>query len=117
MSKVIDQVAIAQEFLGDINAPFLAIYPPSVGHCPNQWGAGCYWPNGDILKDIRCQGSGPTLEAAIASMWDKVEKAKAAKKVLKTAAECKDAVLDLIREHDAAPTAFRDAVDALPVKP
>ena len=50
-------------------------------------------------------------------MWDKVEKAKAAKKVLKTAAECKDAVLDLIREHDAAPAAFRDAVDALPVKP
>jgi len=116
MVNVIDKAIIAQEFIGAINAPFLTIYPPSVGH-HNQWGAGCYWPNGDILKDTSCHGLGDTLEAAIAGMWEKVEQAKVAKKVLKTAAECKDAVLSLIREHDAAPAAFRDAVDALPVKP
>jgi len=45
-----------------------------------------------------------------------VEKAKLEKPVLRTATEVKEAVLNLIREHDAAPASFRDAVDALPVK-
>ena len=116
MSKVTEKATVAQEFLEGINAPFLTIYPPSKGHCPDRWGVGCYWPNGDIMKDTSCQGQGQTLEAAITDMWATVEKAKSAQKVLKTAAECKDAVLNLIREHDAAPAAFRDAVDALPVK-
>lgn len=117
MTKLINKAAEAQEFLGAINAPFLSIYPPSKGHRPDQWGVGCYWPNGDILKDTNCMGNGDTLEAAVTDMWVKVEKVKAAGKVLKTAAECKKAVIALIREHDAAPASFRDAVDALPVKP
>lgn len=77
--------------------------------------ASCYWPNNDVVRDARCHGHGATLAAAIADMEQKVEEAKAAIKPLNTAAECKDAVIALIREHDAAPASFRDAVDALPV--
>lgn len=85
----------------------------------NRHGSGfsayCYWPNGDVLRDIGCHGNGLTLADAIADMAAKIEKAKATRKVLKTAAECKEAVVQLIRQHEAAPAAFRDAVDALPV--
>ena len=107
---------IAQDFLADVNAPGISFYAPGFSNARTKWGATCYWPNGDVLRDIGCHGIGETLEAAIADMWAKVEKAKLEQKVLKTAAECKDAVLNLIREHDAAPASFRDAVDALPVK-
>lgn len=79
------------------------------------FGACCYWPTGDILRDTLCFGRGATLAEAIADMEQKVEEAKVKRKTLKTAAECKDAVIALIREHDAAPASFRDAVDALPV--
>ncbi|MBB4642336.1 hypothetical protein [Rhizorhapis suberifaciens] len=104
---------IAHEFIGAIDAPGFCVFAPNA---TGNWGASCYWPKGDVIRDTGCHGRGYTLEAAIADMWAKVEKAKEQQKVLKTAAECKEAVLNLIREHDAAPASFRDAVDALPVK-
>lgn len=82
----------------------------------NSFIASVYWPSGDVLLDKFCCGHGATLSKAIADMDGKIEKAKLEGKKLTTAAECKAAVLDLIREHDAAPASFRDAVDALPVK-
>lgn len=78
--------------------------------------ASCYWPNGDLLRDKHCCGQGETLDAAVQSLLEKVEIAKTEVVKLKTAAQCKAAVIELIREHDAAPASFRDAVDALPVK-
>ena len=73
-----------------------------------------YWPN-DSLRGKFCLGSAPTLAGALADYADKIAAAKVATQVLRTAKDCKDAVIALIREHDAAPAAFRDAVDALPV--
>lgn len=78
--------------------------------------ASVYWPNGDVLRDKHCWAGAETLDEAIAGMVEKVAEAEREGVKLTTAAECKAAVLDLIREHDAAPAAFRDAVDALPVK-
>lgn len=78
--------------------------------------ASTYWPNGDVLKDRCCYGSGNTLAEAIEEMQEKVEKAKAEPPRIKTAAACKAAVLDLINKHDATPAEFRAAVEALPVE-
>lgn len=114
-TATIPSAADAEAFLSTITAPLCTVYLPGQGW-GKDWSVNCYWPNGDILRDTRCDGKGDTLEAAVADMWAAVEKAKNARPVLKTAAECKEAVLDLIREHDAAPASFRDAVDALPVK-
>ncbi len=77
--------------------------------------ASCYWPAEDVIRGAHCFGVAGTLEAAIADMCAQLEKAKTARAKLRTAAECKTAVLNLIREHDAAPAAFRDAVDDLDV--
>jgi len=116
-AQIIDRAQVAQDFIASIEGvPCLSISRPGT-FSHKGWGATCYWPKGDVVKDIGCYGAGETLEAAIADMLAKVEKAKEQAVVLKTAAECKAAVLDLIREHDAAPASFRDAVDALPVKP
>lgn len=119
-TTTIAPVQVAHEFLGSIGstAPGFSIFVPGDNHLHSSkdWGATCYWPNGDLLRDTACHGTGHTLETAIADMWAKVEKAKSAQRVLKTAAECKEAVLDLIREHVVAPASFWDAVDALPVK-
>lgn len=87
------------------------------GRYANGYMATCYWPNGDVVRDVGCHGYGDTLAEAIADMNAKIEEAKAKGKPLKTAAECKEAVINLIREHEAAPASFRDAVDALPVAP
>ena len=76
--------------------------------------AGCYEPN-DILNGARCYGSGSTLVQAIATMLLKVEEAKLAGPILKTAKEVKAAVVALIEDHKAQPTAFRQAVDDLRV--
>lgn len=81
-----------------------------------RFAASVYWPNGDVLWDKHCWAAADTLDAAVAEMVEKVAEAERGGVKLTTAAECKAAVLDLIREHDAAPAAFRDAVDALPVK-
>ena len=97
MTKVIDKAQIAQDFLASIEGlPGLSISTPKTYGREN-WGASCYWPKGDVVRDIGCHGSGETLEAAIADMFVKIEKAKAQATVLKTAAECKEAVLKLIR--------------------
>jgi len=80
----------------------------------NEFQASGYWPN-DVVRGQHYMGKGATIESAIADVLLKIEAAKNAAPVLKTAAECKDAVIALIREHDAAPASFRDAVDALPV--
>ncbi|SCW56560.1 hypothetical protein SAMN02927924_01401 [Sphingobium faniae] len=111
-----DKAQVAQDFLASIQGvPGLTVYTPGT-HGLRNWGASCYWPKGDVVRDISCHGNGDTLEAAIADMFVQVEKAKEQQKVLKTAAEVKNAVIALIKEHDAAPASFRDAVDALPVK-
>lgn len=115
MATTINAAQVAQDFMSSVNAPGVSFSTPHMFRC-GSWGATCYWPNGDVVKDIGCYGSGETLEAAVADLLVKIEAAKAQQKVLKTAAECKEAVLNLIREHDAAPASFRDAVDALPVK-
>ena len=116
MTTTINKAQIAQDFLAGVEAPGVTFFKPGT-HGYRTWGATCYWPKGDVIRDTGCHGTGETLEAAIADMFVKIEKAKEQQKVLKTAAECKEAVLNLIREHDAAPASFRDAVDALPVKP
>ncbi len=77
--------------------------------------ANCYYPTDDVVRGKQCFGTGDTLADAISDMRRQFEQAKAAKAKLRTAAECKTAVLALIREHDAAPAAFRDAVDELDV--
>lgn len=79
-----------------------------------EFSAMCHEPD-DVIRGVFCCGRGPTLAEAIAKMREKMEAAKRANQKLRTAAECKDAVLNLIREHDAAPAAFRDAVDDLDV--
>lgn len=114
-TATIPSAADAEAFLSTIHAPLCTVYLPGQGWGKN-WSVNCYWPNGDILMDTRCDGTGETLADAVTEMWASVEKAKTARSVLKTPAEVKNAVLDLIREHDAAPASFRDAVDALPVK-
>lgn len=99
---------------------FLATYSAmrfSVSMNPEgRFTASVYWPNGDVLRDKHCWAGADTLDAAIAGMVEKIAEAEKEAPQLTTAAECKAAVLDLIREHNAAPAAFRDAVDALPVK-
>lgn len=116
MQTTVTKVQIAQDFLASIEGlPGLSVYTPGT-HGVRNWSASCYWPKGDVVRDIGCHGNGDTLADAITDMLAKVEKAKDQAKVLTTAAECKEAVLNLIREHDAAPASFRDAVDALPVK-
>ena len=116
MNTTINKAQIAQDFLAGTDIPDLTIYVPG-NHWGMKWSARCYWPHGDILKGVACDGKGDTLEDAVADLHIKLAAAKTAAPVLKTAAECKEAVLNLIREHDAAPASFRDAVDALPVKP
>lgn len=81
-----------------------------------RFSASCHWPNGDVIRDAHCYGSGVTLGEAIAKMEEKIEEVKNRRRPLRTASECKAAVIDLIREHEAAPASFRDAVDALPVE-
>jgi len=85
---------------------------PSAG----RFSATVYWPSGDVLRDKLCHGLAGSIAEAIDRMEAEIVKAEAAGKKLKTAAECKAAVIDLIREHEAAPASFRDAVDALPVE-
>lgn len=85
---------------------------PSAG----RFSATVYWPSGDVLRDAHCYGQGHSIAEAIEMMEAQIVKAEAEGKKLKTAAECKAAVIDLIREHEAAPASFRDAVDALPVE-
>ncbi|MFS0736965.1 hypothetical protein ABC347_07935 [Sphingomonas sp. 1P06PA] len=82
----------------------------------SQISASCTWPHGDVVRGKFCHGQSVDLAEAIAQLRAELDKAKLAAKKLKTAAECKEAVLDLIREHDAAPASFRDAVDQLQVQ-
>lgn len=77
--------------------------------------ASCYWPEDDVIRGKQCFGTGRTLAGAVSAMLVLREKAQRDRKKLRTAAECKTAVLNLIREHDAAPASFRDAVDELDV--
>ena len=111
--ETVSKAQIAQEFLADT-------VPAKMGLSLSVDGAGfrasCYYPNGDCLRDKFCYGSAATLSEAVERMLTEVEQAKDYIRPLATAAECKEAVLNLIREHDAAPASFRDAVDALPVK-
>lgn len=85
-----------------------------IGFKRGEFSAMCHEPN-DVVHGTFCCGRGKTLAAAIEAMNAKIKAAKAARAKLRTAAECKAAVLNLIREHDAAPAAFRDAVDELDV--
>lgn len=85
-----------------------------IGFKRGEFSAMCHEPD-DVVRGVFCCGRGPTLAEAIAKMREKMEAAKRAHQKLRTAAECKAAVLNLIREHDAAPAAFRDAVDELDV--
>jgi hypothetical protein len=105
----ITKAEAASEFLNSF--PFEI----NIGHRKGQYSASSYWPNGDVGRDQYCGGHAGTLEAAVAKMLEKRAEAEAAGKLLRTAAECKAAVIGLMREHDAAPASFRDAVDALPV--
>lgn len=105
----------AQRLLETGNLPRFSISMANDGLAGQRFSAATYWPNGDVVRDRGCHGHGATVEQAIAAMLAKVEIAKSEVPKLKTAAECKAAVIDLIREHDAAPASFRDAVDALPV--
>lgn len=116
MVDTIDKAQVAQDFLAAVEIPDLIVYVPG-NQWGKQWSARCYWPHGDILNGAACGGRGETLEDAIVDLRVKLDAAKNAAPVLNTAAECKEAVLNLIREHNAAPASFRDAVDALPVKP
>lgn len=109
-TKTLVRASDVEAFMAEADFPHL-----SIGKRPGAWSASCYWPSGDILKDTHCCGHGGTVAEAMEKMAAKVEQAKAEVKKLKTAAECKAAVIDLIRQHDAAPASFRDAVDALPV--
>jgi hypothetical protein len=76
--------------------------------------ANCYEPD-DVVCGTFCMGRGDTLEQAIAGMLLKVEEAKRHGKLLRTPKEVKEAVIGLIREHDAAPASFRAAIDDLRV--
>lgn len=80
-----------------------------------QFSVHSYYPNGDISRDHFCHGIASTVRKAVELMQIKRDEASREVKKLRTASECKEAVLDLIREHEAAPASFRDAVDALPV--
>jgi hypothetical protein len=100
----------AEAFLSNIDAPEV-----NASATKGRFSLWCYWPSGDVLRDKACHGFGATFDEAQAQMMAEIKKAKLAKKTLKTAAECKEAVLNLIREHDAAPASFRDAVDELRV--
>lgn len=115
MTKTINKAQIAQDFLIAADIPDMSVYVPG-NHWGKQWSVRCHWPHGDIIKGTACDARGDTLELAVAELRAKLEAAKNSAPVLKTAAEVKDAVIALIKEHDAAPAAFRDAVDSLPVK-
>lgn len=102
---------IAATFLRESDFPYFSIsYKKGA-----EFSASCYWPNGDLIRDIHCCGHGETLDAAMTIMREKIEAAKIARRKLRTASECKAEVLKLISEHDAAPASFRDAVDNMDV--
>jgi len=109
--KPTSKSATVEQFMRGIDTPSFSITLDVNG----RFNVSTYWPNGDVIRDKHCFGRGATIDEAVETMLAEMEKAKLAKKKLKTAAECKDAVLALIREHDAAPASFRDAVDDLPV--
>jgi hypothetical protein len=69
----------------------------------------------DMLCDKHIWVSGGSVDEAVANYRVAHVEALKEKSVLKTPAAVKEAVIDLIREHDAAPASFRDAVDALRV--
>jgi len=114
MVDTIDKAQVAQDFISSI-VPLEMGFSARVDG--DRFSASSYYPKGDCARDKFCHGADSTLAGAVEKMLAKVEQAKLEKPVLKTAAECKEAVLNLIREHNAAPASFRDAVDALPVKP
>ena len=111
--ETVSKAQVAEEFLAAVVERKMALSFRVDGA---SFAASCYYPNGDCSRDKFCHGSAPTLAEAVEKMLEQVEKAKLEKPVLRTASAVKEAVLDLIREHDAAPASFRDAVDALPVK-
>ncbi|MCB4860755.1 hypothetical protein K7W03_14260 [Sphingobium sp. PNB] len=111
--ETVSKAQIAQEFLADTLPAKMGL---SIRVDGAYFSASCYYPNGDCSRDKFCHGHAATVAEAVDIMLAKIDAVKNAAPVLKTAAECKEAVLNLIREHDAAPASFRDAVDALPVK-
>jgi hypothetical protein len=74
-----------------------------------------YTRDGDCVRGTHVFEQADTLVEAVQKYRAAFAEAEAQSVKLRTAAECKAAVLDLIREHDAAPAAFRDAVDDLRV--
>lgn len=111
--ETVSKAQIAQEFLAETLPVKMGL---SIRVDGSYFSASCYYPNGDCSRDKFCHGNAATVAEAVEIMLAAVEKAKLEKPVLRTATEVKEAVLNLIREHDAAPASFRDAVDALPVK-
>lgn len=111
--ETVSKAQVAQEFLADTLPAKMGL---SIRVDGAYFSASCYYPNGDCSRDKFCHGHAATVAEAVDIMLAKVEKAKLEKPVLRTASAVKEAVLNLIREHDAAPASFRDAVDALPVK-
>lgn len=109
--SVID-TRVIEDFLAQYSHMRFSVAKEVSGH----FVATVYWPNGDVVRGKLCCGCASTLAKAVEEMEADIAKAEAAGLQLATAAECKAAVLDLIREHDAAPASFRDAVYALPVK-
>lgn len=111
MTTTISATEAAEQVFREAPFPNLSINHNGAG----SFSANSFWPNGDVGCGVFCMGSGPTIEVALSKLAEKWATAEAAGKKLRTAAECKAAVIDLIREHDAAPASFRDAVDALPI--
>lgn len=111
--ETVSKAQIAQEFIAETLPAKMGL---SIRVDGAYFSASCYYPNGDCSRDKFCHGSAGTVAEAVEKMLAAVEQAKLEKPVLRTATAVKEAVLDLIREHDAAPASFRDAVDALPVK-
>ena len=109
-TTAINHHAETEDLLRHTNRPYT-----SIGFARGRFSAHTYEP-ADVVRGTCCYGEGPTIAAAWADMFAKVEEVKAKGKVLATAAECKAAVVALINEHEAAPASFRDAVDALQVK-
>lgn len=63
-----------------------------IGFKRGEFSAMCHEPD-DVVRGVFCCGRGPTLAEAIAKMREKMEAAKRAHQKLRTAAECKAAVL------------------------
>lgn len=84
----------------------------NTGHTFSAW---AYYPSGDVVKDVGCYGNGKTIAEALRDLAKKWEAAAAVGRKIKTAADCKAAVIELIEQHDAAPPEFREAVHALNV--